>query len=81
MEARFRKGTKRFDDSDGLPSPNVYSEKNRRGSRYRKEDEPPLSSLLLAVTFVLGTFLFVRYIDHKLPVPLTVADVAKNPKR
>lgn len=82
METRFRGSTRRQDDFDGgLPSPNIYSERVKRGTRYRKDEEPPLSSLAIVAAFILASFFFVRYIDYKVPTPLTVADISENPSR
>lgn len=82
METRYRGSSRRQDDFDlGLPAPGIYSDRAKRGTRYKRDAEPPISSLVLVVAFVLGCFFFVRYIDYKLPQPLTVADVSENPRR
>ncbi|ODM91515.1 Endoplasmic reticulum metallopeptidase 1 [Orchesella cincta] len=81
METRYRgTSTRRQDDFGmGLPSPNIYSERSKRGTRYKRDEEPPVTSLVLVLAFVLAIFFFVRYVDYKLPTPLTASDISDNP--
>lgn len=84
METRYRGSSRRQDDGfdfGGLPNPSIYNDRARRGSKYRRDNEPPISSLLIVILFILASFFFGRYIDFKLPAPLTAKDVAENPKR
>ncbi|CAL8109253.1 unnamed protein product [Orchesella dallaii] len=79
MEPRYRGSSKRQDEFGGLPNPNIYSERNRRGTRYKRDEEPPVTALVLVLAFVLAIFFFVRHVDYKLPTPLTVNDISENP--
>jgi len=83
METRYRGSSSRRQDDFGmgLPNPNIYSDRSKRGTRYKRDEEPPITSLVLVVSFVLAIFFFVRYVDYKLPTPLTAADISENPSR
>jgi hypothetical protein len=62
-----------------LPTNASGGTRSRRGQKFR--DPPNPLSLILVLAFILSVFAFVRYVDFRLPTPLTTADLADNPKR
>jgi hypothetical protein len=61
-----------------LPSPS-YDSSGRKGNR--KKERPDVLCLIAVLFFTLLVYSFVRYVDFKLPVPLTVSDVKNSPLR
>lgn len=76
---RYRGERRTFESSSSnfeLPSRSYDSKK-----RQRRTEEPSVLTLLPVILFTLAVFCFIRYVDFRLPTPLSVADIGENPKR